>query len=158
MRAACVGGDVAADLRLLGRPRIGREQQAVLARKAAHGARPEACLDADAPAARVKGADRAQPLKAEHDAAIERHRPAREPGASAARHDLDPVLVAVGEHPGDLLGAGRQHHGVRPAPDPAALGLIGEIGGGRPGQDGLAAEQRFECLRGAPRAKRQPTP
>ena len=49
VRATGVGGDVPADLRLLGRARIGREEKASFAREPPYLARPETGLDVDPP-------------------------------------------------------------------------------------------------------------
>ena len=103
MRAARVGGDVAADLRLLGRTGVGREEQAVLAREPAHVGGRHPGLDLHPPEQRVDRADPAQPLEREDDPA-ERDRAAREAGAAAARRDRDVVLVAPGDDLRDLLG------------------------------------------------------
>ena len=53
---------------------------------------------------------------ADHHRVLGRQSPARQRGARAARHHLDVVLVAVGEHAGDLLGGARQHDRERHAP------------------------------------------
>jgi hypothetical protein len=105
VRPARVGRDVAADLRLLTGARVGREQQAVLAREPPHVRGAQARLDAHPPAQRLERAHARHPLEAEHHAAVERHRSAGEAGAAPARGDRDIALVAPGEQARDLLGA-----------------------------------------------------
>ena len=85
VRPAGVARDVAADLRDLGRARVGREAQAVLAREPLDVAGRDAGLDVHAPEQRVELAHLVQALEADHDAALDRDRAAGEPGAAAAR-------------------------------------------------------------------------
>ena len=58
----------------------------------------------------IDGADAIELGHAEQDAVAERQRAARQRGPRPARHDLDALAMAIGEHGGDLLGRFRQHH------------------------------------------------
>ena len=124
VRAAGVGGDVAADLRLLGCARIRREEQPVLARQALHVARADAGLGEHAPQRRLELADAAQPLQRAHDSALSGHGAAEQARAAATRHDRHVVLVAPRDHLRDLLCAAWQHHGVRAPLDAPAVGAV----------------------------------
>ena len=103
VRPAGVGGDVAADLRLLGGAGIGRKQQPVLARAAPQVSGDHARLDRAAPQPGIEMSDFFQALEAQDDAAIERDGAAGEAGAAAAGDDRDVVVVAPGDGPRDLL-------------------------------------------------------
>ena len=90
VRAAGVRGDVAADLRLLGGARVGREQQAVLAREAPQLARAHARLDVDPPQQRVerahaRHAGRARRRRRRRPAPRRRRSPCRRRAARSAR-------------------------------------------------------------------------
>ena len=105
MRPAGVRGDVAADLRLLGRARVGREQQAALAREPPDVAGRHARLDVHPPEQRLERAHARQPLEGEHDPAAERDGPAGQPVPPPRGTIGDAALVAPGQHRGDLLRA-----------------------------------------------------
>ncbi len=126
MRAAGVAGDVAADLRLLGRAGIGREAKAVLAREPVDLAGRHSGLDVDPPKQRVELADATQTIQAEDDAAVERNRTAGEPGAAASRRDRHIVLVAPGHDARDFFGRGRVHDRIRAA-ERGAPGQVGQV-------------------------------
>ncbi len=81
---ACVAGDVAADLRDLGRAGIGREAQTVLSCETLDVAGGDAGLDVHAPEQRVELPHLVQPLEADHDAALDRDRATGEAGAAAS--------------------------------------------------------------------------
>ena len=126
VRPAGVAGDVAADLRDLGRARVGREAQAALAREPLDVAGRDACLDVHPPEQRVELPHPVQPLEADHDAALDGDRTAGEPGAAAARRQRHVVLVAPAHHRRDLLDGRRQHDGVGGSLH-AAAHQIGEV-------------------------------
>ena len=71
-------------------------------------------LRGDLPGARV---DRTQPREAtniEHDLAVQRHRPADEPGVPTLGHDTRARVAAGAEHGGDFVdGAGSDDCGCR---------------------------------------------
>ena len=144
VRAARVGGDVAADLRLLGGTGVGREEEAVLAREPAHVGGRDARLGLHPPDERVERADPPHALEAEDDAA-ERDRAAREAGAAAAGRDRDALLVAPGDHLRDLLGVPREHDRVGVPAEAARLGRVGEVGRRHALRDDLRAEAVAEC-------------
>ena len=112
VRAAGVAGDVAADLRDLGRARVGREAEAALAREPLHVAGRDARLDVHPPEQRIELAHLVQPLEADHDAALDRDRTAGEAGAAAARGQRHVVLVAPAHHRRDLVDGRRHDHRV----------------------------------------------
>ena len=144
VRPARVGGDVAADLRLLGGTGVGREEEAVLAREPAHVRGRDARLGLHPPDERVERADPPHALEAEDDAA-ERDRAAREAGAAAAGRDRDALLVAPGDHLRDLLGVPREHDRVGVPAEAARLGRVGEVGRRHALRDDLRAEAVAEC-------------
>ncbi len=133
VRPAGVAGDVAADLRDLGRAGIGREPQAALAREALDVAGRDAGLDVHAPQQRVELAHLVQALEADHDATLDRDRPTGEPGAAAAGSQRRVGLVAPAHDRGDLLDARREDDGVG-GPDDAAAHQIRQVATLRLGQ------------------------
>ena len=128
VRPAGVGGDVAADLRLLGRAGVGAEEQPVLAREALHVACAHAGLGEHPPQRRLQLADAAQPLERADDATLRRDRASHKPGAAAARHDRYVVLVAPGDHSSDLLRAPRQCDRVGVPLDAPTVGAVVVVG------------------------------
>jgi hypothetical protein len=131
VRPARVRRDVAADQRRLGRARVRRVEQPVLERQARDVGRPYAGLDLHAPQQRVERAHAPQPVQAEHDGVGGlRHRPARVPRPTAARHDRHAALVAPGHDRGDLLGVARPYDAGRRAAH--ARGRTGVLELGRP--------------------------
>ena len=103
VRTARIRRDVAADLRLLGRAWIGREEQTALARDAAQLRGAHTRVDLDAPEQWVEGAHAVESFERDHDAAVERHRAAGVAGSPAARDDRNAVRVAPRDDLGDLL-------------------------------------------------------
>ena len=124
--ATGVARDVAADLRDLGRARVGGEAEAALACEPLHVSGRDARLDVHAPEQRIELADLVQTLETEHDAALDRDRPAGEPGAAAAGGQRDVMLVAPAHDCCDLFGCVRKHNRVGGSLD-AAAHQIGEI-------------------------------
>ena len=144
VRAACVRGDVAADLGLLRRAGIGREEQAALARQQLDALRAHARLDVHPPQQRLEGAHAAEAVEREDDASFDRHRATGEARAAAARGQGHVVLVAPAEHAGDLVGRAREDDCVGAALDAARLGRVPAPDRIRAVQDGLVPEQRGE--------------
>ena len=142
VRAAGVGRYVPADLGLLGRAGIRREEEAAFTNDAAELRSPETCLDPDAPEERLERAHAREPLQRDDDAAVQRDRSGSEAGSSSPRDDRDTVLVAPGDDLGDLLGSLRHDDGVRAAPHPARLGLVGEIRSGSSLENGAGRKER----------------
>ena len=70
VRTAGVRRDVAADLRLLGRARIGREAQAVLTCEPAHGVRRDSGVDLHAPLERIQGANAIQAVERDRKSVV----------------------------------------------------------------------------------------
>ena len=126
VRPAGVRGDVAADVRLLQRARVRRVVEAVLARRVPHPTGGDAGLGDHPPPLRVDRADGLQALQREHHAAL-RHRARRVAGAAAAGDDRDVVLVAPGQHVGDLLRRARAHERVGAPADAAGHARVHEV-------------------------------
>ena len=144
VRAAGVCSDVAADLRLLGRPGIRREEETALADDAAQLGGPEACLDEDPPEQRIERANAREPLERDDDPTVERHGPGGEAGSSSARDDRNAAVVTPPDNLGYLVGGSRHDDGVGAAPDSARLGLVGEVGRGSAIEDGFGREERAQ--------------
>ena len=111
----------------LGRAGIGREAQAALAREPLDVAGRDARLDVHAPEQRVELADPVQALEADHDAALDRDRTAREPGAAAARGQRHVVLVAPAHAPPRPRRRVDGSTTASAVPDDAAAHQIGEV-------------------------------
>ena len=107
VRPAGVRRDVAADRRRLRGARVGRVQQAALARQARDVGGQHAGLDLHPPQQRVELADAPSAARVDTttDRRLGRHRAARVARAAAARDDRHVALVAPGDDRGDLLGA-----------------------------------------------------
>ena len=78
----------------------------------------EAGLDRHAAQLGHERAHAAQALEAQHDATLDGHRAAREPGAAAAGNDRDAMPVAPAQHARDRVGVLRTDDGVGRAPRP----------------------------------------
>ena len=159
MRPAGVGGDIAAELGLLGRAGIGREEQPVLPGAAAEVGGHHTGLDCGAPKLGVEVPGLAQSFEAEHDPAVERDGSAGEPGAATARDDRDVVLVAPAHGPRDRVRVGGQRDRVRPAAEIAALGGVAQVDARVAGPDRFGSEQRGQIAlegRGSDRAHDDP--
>ena len=128
MRAAGIGGDVAADGAGDLARRVGRVEIAVARDRIGDGRIGDAGLDLSHAVGEVDGQQLVHARNTQHDRVFERQRATRERGARPARHDLDVVLVAVAEDGAHLLGVRRQHHRQRQA----------AIGGERVGLEGAA--------------------
>ena len=111
-QAAGVGGHVAADRADLERRRVGRVPQAVLGSGRLDLGVEGARLD-DRDLAGGVDLDRAHPLEAEHDPAVDGVGPAREPAAGASRDDADPVLGGPAHGGLHLGGVHRSDHRQR---------------------------------------------
>ena len=116
VHAAGILGDVAADRagNLAGGVR--RIVEAVGTHRRADGEVGDARLDHGAAVGGVDLEDPVELAEAHGDPVGERQRPARKPGAGAARHDLDPPIVAERQHAADLARIARQDddHGQCP--------------------------------------------
>ena len=66
-----------------------------------------------------------------------------EAGAAGAEGDRDPLLAAVGEDLGDVVGVAGHHHGLREEPVGAGVGGVADDVAGA-GEDAVGAEQRLE--------------
>ncbi len=128
MRAAGIGGDVAADGAGDLARRVRRIEEAFGCGGLGDADIGEAGLDAGNAVGRVDRQNLVHAREAEHDRVLERQRAAAKRGAGPARHDLDVVLVAEAQDLADLLGGGRQHDRERQA----------AIGGERVGLEGAA--------------------
>ena len=144
MRAASVGGDVAAQLGLLGGAGVGWIEEPVLAGAPANVGGDGAGFNRRAPQAGIEVADLGQPLEAEHDPAVERDGAAGEPGATPARDDRHVVLVAPGDGFGDLLRVSRERDRVGPAAQVSALRGVTQVSAGVARQDAVGSEERRE--------------
>ena len=144
MRATGVRSDVAADLRLLGRPGVRGEEETALSDDAAQLGRPQACLDEDPPEERIERANAREPLEGDDHTTVERHCPGGEARASPTRNDWNTLFVTPPDNPGYFLGTPREHDGVSAAPDTARLGLIGEVGRRSAVEDGFVREERAQ--------------
>ena len=116
MHAAGILRDIAADAAGDLRRRIGRVIEALLLDRLRHRQIGDARLDHGDAIVVVDLADMVEFAEAEEDAVAERQRAARQRSAGAARHDLDALLVAIGENGRDLRRGLRQyhHHGQLP--------------------------------------------
>jgi len=102
-RAAGIGGDVAADRRLLERGRVGRVIPAHGAGRVAHVAGDGPRLDHRHAVAGVDLDDPVHVRQREHDAAMHRHAAAHVPDARPARDHGDVVGVGKGHEVGHVL-------------------------------------------------------
>ena len=126
MRAAGIGGDIAADGAGDLARRVGRVEIAVAGDRIGDGRIGDAGLDMRHAVGEVDGEHLAHARETQHDRVFERQGPSGERGACPARHDLDVVLLAKAEDGAHLLGILRQHDGKRQA----------AIGGERVGLEG----------------------
>ena len=117
-----VAADGAGDLR----GRVGRVVETGVLHRLGDGEIGHAGLRHHHAVVEVDLADAVELGHAEQHAVGERQRPARERGPGAARHDFDPLAVAIGQDAADLVGALRQHdhHRQRPVGG-QAVGLVG---------------------------------
>ncbi len=158
VRATRVRRDVAADLRILRRARVGREEETALAHQTAEVGRPQTGLDLDSPEERIEGVNDPEPIESEDDAARKRHGSAGEAGSTAPRDDRDLPLVAPGDDLGHLVPSARKDdRGGFPC-KPAGLGLVMEESGRRGFEDVLGSDDQDEVpadrgLRGHLRAR-----
>ena len=97
MRAAGIGGDIAADGAGDLARRVGRVKEAVARDRIGDAGIGDAGLDMRHAVGEVDGEHLAHAREAQHDRVFERQGPAGERGAGPARHDLDVVLVAEAE-------------------------------------------------------------
>src|SRR4029450_13738546 len=108
VRSAGVRRDVAADLRMLGRARIRREEEPTLPGDAPDLGCRKARLDVQAPEKRFEAAGGGKPREGEDAPALERHGACRESGAATSWDDGDIVPVAPGNCGGHLPGWTRE--------------------------------------------------
>jgi hypothetical protein len=114
--AARVGGDGAAELGLLGRAGVGREEQPALPRAPRDRLGGHPGFGLHPPQAGVEGADRRQALERDDDdVGIQRRRASGEAAGPTQGDHGHVVVVAPGHHRGDLLGAARAHERPRVA-------------------------------------------
>jgi hypothetical protein len=137
--------DVAADVRLLRRPRVARKEKPVVASASAQVGGSHARLHLDTPELRDERADRLEAVGGEDDASVG-HGASGEPRASTSRHYRNVALVAPGERCGCLVCAPRKDDRVGPTLDPAFLGSVTKKLRGRPGEDLLSAEECRQLL------------
>ena len=113
MRAARIGGDVAADGTGDLTRRIGCVVEAVAGNRVGDGEVGDARLDHRAPIVEIDLDDPFELTETEGDAVSQRKRPAGQRRARAARNHLDSVFMAIAQHPRDLLGGLRQYRNQR---------------------------------------------
>jgi hypothetical protein len=139
-----VGCDVAADLRLLGRSGIRREEETALADDPAKLSRPEACLYPDAPEEWIERADAREALERDNYSAVERNRPCGEAGPAPAGDECNTTFVAPRDDLGYFLDGLREDHGVGAARDPSRLGLVSQVGRRSAVEDRSRREERAQ--------------
>jgi hypothetical protein len=135
---------VPADLRLLGRAGVRREEEPALTGQPAYHGRPHPRLDAHAP---EEGLERPHPVEAlerEDDAAFQRHGAGREARAAAAGHDRNVVGVAPAEDGRHVLGRLREGDSVRAPVQAPPLRLVAQVRSRVAREHAARAEQAFE--------------
>ena len=110
LAAAGVLGDVAADVAGLQAHRIAGEEQALVGDGLVDLVGDDARLDDDHQVRRVDLEDAVHAVAQQDDAAHDRHGPAGEPAAGAARRDGNRLAVGQLHDRGDLLGRFRPNH------------------------------------------------
>ena len=126
MGAAGVHGDVAGDGAGELARRIGRVEEALVRDRLADAEVGDAGLDAGGAVLEVDLEHAVHLGDAEDDRVLRRDRAARERGAGAARHDLEPCSWQKRSTADDLLGRRRQHDRQRqPAVGGQRVGLVG---------------------------------
>ena len=148
VRAAGVEGDVAADRADRLARRVGRVEQAVRGGGARDVRVDHARLDDRDALVGVEPQDPVEPVEADHDAALDRQRAARQARAAAARHERDALAVA-GAHgldrpprasPASTTASGRRRNAVS-ASDSYGATRAGSVSSRSAGYSSRSAQQ-----------------
>ncbi len=145
LRAAGIGGKVAADGAAAFGGKAQREQEALLLRRFLQRLQDAAGLHRHREVGRVNGANRVEPLQAQHHlrAAVVGNGAHCQPGVAALRHDGRAGRGAGLDHVGHLLRVGGPHHGQRLAARALAPVLL--VGGQGRLRSARAAHRRWRA-------------